>query len=81
VGFRKSNNPIKKWGSELNKEFSPEEFSFSNGHKCMAIHSWTMGNLPRAASLKKTDILSLRRHQLSVLPQLRVGTHEPLPYY
>jgi hypothetical protein len=22
---RKSNNPIKKWGSELNKEFSPEE--------------------------------------------------------
>ena len=25
VGSRKSNNPIKKWGSELNKEFSPEE--------------------------------------------------------
>ena len=23
---RKSNNPIKKWGSELNKEFSPEEY-------------------------------------------------------
>jgi hypothetical protein len=23
VDFRKSNNPIKKWGSELNKEFSP----------------------------------------------------------
>jgi hypothetical protein len=22
----KSNNPIKKWGSELNKEFSPEEY-------------------------------------------------------
>jgi hypothetical protein len=23
---RKSNNPTKKWGSELNKEFSPEEY-------------------------------------------------------
>ena len=23
---RKSNNPIKKWGSDLNKEFSPEEY-------------------------------------------------------
>jgi hypothetical protein len=22
---RKPNNPIKKWGTELNKEFSPEE--------------------------------------------------------
>jgi hypothetical protein len=26
VDFRKSNNPIKKWDSELNKEFSPEEY-------------------------------------------------------
>ena len=26
VHSRKSNNPIKKWGSELNKEFSPEEY-------------------------------------------------------
>ena len=26
VGSRKLNNPIKKWGSELNKEFSPEEY-------------------------------------------------------
>jgi hypothetical protein len=25
VDSRKSNNPIKKWGSELNKEFLPEE--------------------------------------------------------
>jgi hypothetical protein len=23
---RKPNNPIKKWGTELNKEFSPEEY-------------------------------------------------------
>jgi hypothetical protein len=26
VDSRKSNNPIKKWGSELDKEFSPEEY-------------------------------------------------------
>jgi hypothetical protein len=26
VDFRKPNNPITKWGSELNKEFSPEEY-------------------------------------------------------
>jgi hypothetical protein len=26
VDSRKSNNPIKKWGSDLNKEFSPEEY-------------------------------------------------------
>jgi hypothetical protein len=26
VDARKPNNPIKKWGSELNKEFSPEEY-------------------------------------------------------
>jgi hypothetical protein len=26
VDSRKSNNPIKKWGSELNKEFSPEKY-------------------------------------------------------
>jgi hypothetical protein len=25
VDSRNSNNPIEKWGSELNKEFSPEE--------------------------------------------------------
>jgi hypothetical protein len=26
VDSRKSNNPTKKWCSELNKEFSPEEY-------------------------------------------------------
>jgi hypothetical protein len=26
VDSRKSNNPIKKWGSELNKAFLPEEY-------------------------------------------------------
>jgi hypothetical protein len=26
VDSRKSDNPIKKWCSELNKEFSPEEY-------------------------------------------------------
>jgi hypothetical protein len=36
VDSRKSNNPIKKWGLELNKEFSPEEYRMAEMHlkKC-----------------------------------------------
>jgi hypothetical protein len=39
VDFRKSNNPIEKWGSELNKEFSPEEYRMAEKHlkKCSII--------------------------------------------
>ena len=35
---RKSNNPIKKLGSELNKEFPPEEYQMAEKHlkKCSA---------------------------------------------
>jgi hypothetical protein len=38
VDSRKSYNPIKKWGSELNKEFSPEEYRMAMKHlkKCSA---------------------------------------------
>jgi hypothetical protein len=38
VGSRKSNNPIKKLGSELNKEFSPKEYRMTEKHlkKCSA---------------------------------------------
>jgi hypothetical protein len=32
VDSRKSNNSIKIWGSELNKEFSPEEYQISEKH-------------------------------------------------
>jgi hypothetical protein len=28
----KSNNPITKWGSELNKDFSPEEYLMPEKH-------------------------------------------------
>jgi hypothetical protein len=33
---RNSNNPIKKWGTELNKEFSPDEYRMAEKHlkKC-----------------------------------------------
>jgi hypothetical protein len=36
VDSRKSNNPIKKWDSELIKEFSPEECQMAEKHlkKC-----------------------------------------------
>jgi hypothetical protein len=38
VDSRKSNNPIKKWGSELNKEFLPEEYRMAEKYlkKCSA---------------------------------------------
>jgi hypothetical protein len=32
VDSRKSNNPIKNWGSELNKEFSSEEYRMADKH-------------------------------------------------
>jgi hypothetical protein len=32
VEGRKSNNPLKRWGSELNKEFSPEEYRKAEKH-------------------------------------------------
>ena len=32
VDSRKSNNPLKKWVSELNKEFSPEEYQMAEKH-------------------------------------------------
>jgi hypothetical protein len=32
VDSRKPNNPIKKWGSELNKEFSPGEYQMAEKH-------------------------------------------------
>jgi hypothetical protein len=30
---RKSNNPLKRWGSDLNKEFSPEEYRMAKKHQ------------------------------------------------
>ena len=45
VDSRKSNNPIKKWGSELNKEFSPEEYRMAEKHlkKCStSLIIWEM---------------------------------------
>jgi hypothetical protein len=32
VDSRKSNNPIKKWGSDLKKEFSSEEYRMAEKH-------------------------------------------------
>ena len=32
VDSRKSNSPLKRWGSELNKEFSPEEYRKAEKH-------------------------------------------------
>jgi len=41
VDSRKSNNPIKKWSSEINKEFSREEYRMAKKHlkKIFSIHN------------------------------------------
>jgi hypothetical protein len=44
VDSRKSNNPIKKWGSVLNKEFSPEEYRMAEKHlKNVQLLSYSSG--------------------------------------
>jgi hypothetical protein len=32
LDFREPNNPIKRWGTELNKEFSAEEYQMAKKH-------------------------------------------------
>jgi hypothetical protein len=32
LDFREPNNPIKNWGTELNKKFSTEEYRMSEKH-------------------------------------------------
>jgi hypothetical protein len=32
VEYRESSNPFKKWVSDLNKEFSPEEYRMAEKH-------------------------------------------------
>jgi hypothetical protein len=41
---RKSNNPIKKWGTELNKEFSAEEYRRAEKHLKKCSTSLIQGN-------------------------------------
>jgi hypothetical protein len=49
VDFRKSNNPIKKWGSELNKEFSPEEYRMAEKH----LKKWSTSLIIREMQIKQ----------------------------
>jgi hypothetical protein len=50
VDCRKSNNPIKKWGSELNKEFSLEEYQMAEKH----LKKCTASLIIRKMQIKKT---------------------------
>ena len=51
VDSRKSNNHLKRWGSELNKEFSPEEYRKAEKHlkKCSTSVRSGCGGSPKGA--------------------------------
>jgi hypothetical protein len=38
LGSRQPNNPIKKWGTVLNKEFSTEEYQMAEKHLKIVQH-------------------------------------------
>jgi hypothetical protein len=60
VDSRKSNIPIKKWGSELNKEFSPEEYRMAEKHlkKCSTFLIIMEMLLTLAAYVSKDALVS-----------------------
>jgi hypothetical protein len=47
---RKSNTPIKKWGTELNKEFSTEEYQVTEKH----LKKWSTSLIIREMQIKTT---------------------------
>ena len=51
VDSKKSNSPLKRWGSELNKEFSPEEYRKAEKHlkKCSTSVRSGCGGSPKGA--------------------------------
>jgi hypothetical protein len=55
VDSRKSNDPIKKWGSELNKEFSPEEYRMAE--KQLKKKKFNILNHQGNANLNNPEIL------------------------
>jgi hypothetical protein len=55
---RKSNNPIKKWGTELNKEFSSEEYRMAEKH----LKKYSTSLIIREMQIK----ITLRFHLIQV---------------
>ena len=70
VDSRKSNNPIKKWGSELNKEFSPEEYQRAEKHlkKCSA--SLIISKMQIKTTLR-FHLTLVRMFKIKILPDRR----------
>ena len=49
---REPNNPIKKWGTELNKEFSTEEYQMAKKHLKKCSTSLVIGELQIKTTLR-----------------------------
>jgi hypothetical protein len=52
VDSRKSNNPVKKWGSELKKEFSPEKYRLAEKHLIKCSASLITGEMQMKTTLR-----------------------------
>jgi hypothetical protein len=64
VDSRESNNPIKKWGTELNKEFLTEEYRMAEKH----LKKWSTSLVIREIQIKTT----LRFHLILVkMPKIK----------
>jgi hypothetical protein len=67
VVSRKSNNPIKKSGAELNKEFSPEEYRMAEKHlkKMFSI-------LNHQGNANKNNMLMIMQVNIKMQPSINL---------
>jgi hypothetical protein len=83
VDSRKSSNPFKKWGSELNKEFSPEVYQMAEKHlkKCTAsliIREMQIKTTLRSTSHQSEWLRSKIQVTLDIGEHMEKEEHSPI---